>query len=73
MLQAVFEGLKIVVNSTDERQGRGPRPRPAYQIPKYINYLQVYGGNDQGEEIGNKWGQEGIIGREITKGFSEKL
>lgn len=41
MLQAVSEGLKMVVNSTDKGPGRGLKPKPVCQIPKYINYLQV--------------------------------
>lgn len=35
-VKAAFEGLKIVVNSTAEWQGRGPGARAAYHIPKYI-------------------------------------
>lgn len=63
MLQAVCEGLRILVNKIDKVSdlmgtGQGVRPRPSYSISNALTSSKCIEGNNLGEEIERKWGEE---------------
>lgn len=63
MLQAVCEGLRIIVNKIDKVSdlmgtGQGVGPRPSYSISNVLTHRKGIEGNNHGEETESKWGEE---------------